>query len=259
MRAAYVDMIGGASGNMLIGACVDAGADVGALHQALETIPVTGWSIRVERVVRKGIAATYVDVVIPGEDDHRGHPEAHRHPAGRRLIRHVLEIFDRSGLTPAQKARASRIAMSLAHAEAGARGLDPYVLPFHAVGQIDAIIDIAGTCICLDLLEIEGLFCSPFPVGSTLPNETARLIKNSPTRKESIQGEMVTTTGAAILCGLVIEPGRRPSLRVERVGYGAGRSDFQIPNVTRIEIGEIAIAPGADRPYSPDPGFRRSG
>jgi uncharacterized protein (DUF111 family) len=251
-------MIGGASGNMLIGACVDAGADFDALVRVLRTLPVQGWKIERTRVTRKGRRATYIDVVIPGEDDHHDHPDAHRHPGGRRLLEEILEIFARSELTDSQKQRACAIANALAQAEADARHVSISSAPFHPVGQIDAILDIAGTCICLDLLGVESLFCSPFPIGAKLPDETARLLHEFPSRKENVAAEMVTTTGAAILCTLVKEPGRRPLLALEREGYGAGRSDFVIPNVTRIEIGAItarsaAASSGLD-PVSPPSG-----
>ena len=242
---------------MLIGACVDAGADFEALLRALRTLPVQGWQIERTRALRKNIAATYIDVVIPGEDDHHDHPDAHRHPAGRRLLAEILDIFNRSGLSASQKRRACAIAVALAEAEAAARKVPVSSAPFHPVGQIDAIIDIAGTCISFDLLGVEEVFCSPFPIGGKLPDETARLLCSYPSRNENVAAEMVTTTGAAILCALVREPGRRPVLAMDREGYGAGRSDFVIPNVTRIEIGDVATEPAV----VPQPGLgpRRSG
>jgi uncharacterized protein (DUF111 family) len=251
-------MIGGASGNMLMGACVDAGADFDAMVRALRTLPVEGWKIERTRVTRKGRRATYIDVVIPGEDDHHDHPDAHRHPGGRWLLDEILGIFARSELTDSQKRRACAIANKLAQAETDARKVPNSSAPFHPVGQIDAILDIAGTCICLDLLGVESLFCSPFPIGGKLPDATARLLHEHPSRQENIAAEMVTTTGAAILCALVKEPGRRPVLAVDREGYGAGRSDFVIPNVTRIEIGAIT-APSAAASYRLDLVFPPSG
>ena len=209
MRAAFFDLIGGASGNMLFGAFVDAGTNFDEIVKILETIPVDGWSIVRERTQRRGVAATYIDVIVAGEDDHH----SHRHPPGRRSFREIIDIFERSGLTPAQRALATTIASRL-------------VLPderFHPVGQIDAIIDIAATCVALDLLGIERCFCSPFPSRNDLGGGL----------------QMVTATGAAILSTLVEQPGRRPELRVELNGYGAGRSDFPVPNVIRLEVGPL--------------------
>jgi pyridinium-3,5-bisthiocarboxylic acid mononucleotide nickel chelatase len=205
MRAAFFDLIGGASGNMLFGAFVDAGVDFDQIVKILKTIPVDGWSIVRERTQRRGVEATYIDVVVPGEDDHTG-------PPGRRTFAEIIAIFESSELSRAQVARATTIAERL-------RGPD---LRFHPIGQIDAIIDIAATCIAAELLDIERFFCSAFPRGSVLPGK-----------------DMVTATGAAILSTLVEQPGFRPELRVERSGYGAGRSDFPMPNVTRVEVGEL--------------------
>ena len=231
MRAAYFDMLGGASGNMLLGALVDAGGDFNAVVRILETIPVQGWTIACERVERRGQRAIYIDVVVPGEDDHFDHPEAHRHPAGKRTLADVLQLFERSQISSPQREIARRIAERLSRAEGTDR--------FHPVGQIDAILDIAATCIALEQLGVEQVFCSPFPVGLRSPAATERLLGGAPRRHEEIDMEMVTTTGAAILTTLVARPGERPKLRRSREGYGAGRSDFPIPNVTRVEIGEL--------------------
>jgi uncharacterized protein (DUF111 family) len=228
---------------MLIGAFVDAGASLENIVARLQTLPIGGWTIECTRVTRKSVAAVYVDVTIPGEDDHRDHPDAHRHPPGRRLLRDVLDIFERSSLSPAQKALSRQIAVRLAESEAATLGVGLAELRFHAVGQVDAVIDIAGTAIALELLGIERVFCSAFPVGLRLPGETARLLAGAPTRSEKIDAEMVTTTGAAILTTLVAQPGLRPALARTSEGYGAGRSDFPIPNVTRVEVGELLNAP----------------
>jgi pyridinium-3,5-bisthiocarboxylic acid mononucleotide nickel chelatase len=239
VRAAFIDMIGGASGNMLFGAFVDAGADFETIVGRLQTIPIGGWTIVRERTQRRGVGATYIDVVVPGEDDHVDHAEAHRHPPGRRTFPEVVKILDDSKLSDVQKNTAVRIATSLARAEAAQTGIPLPQLRFHPIGQVDAIVDIAATSIAVELLGIERLFCSPLPVGQRLPGETAALIETFPRRSETIDAEMVTTTAAAILATLVAEPGLRPQLSVELSGYGAGRSDFPFPNVTRVEIGEL--------------------
>src|SRR5579872_5240490 len=204
-------MIGGASGNMLFGAFVDAGADFDEIVKMLTTIPVEGWSIVRERTQRRGISATYIDIVIPGEDDHYDHAEAHRHPPGRRTLPEVIAIFEGSQLSKKQVGLAIAIAERLTRSEGGVH--------FHPVGQIDAILDIAATCVALDLFEIERCFSSAFPSERKLPGGVQR----------------VTATAAAILSTLVEQPGFRPELRVESSGYGAGRSNFRMPNVTRVE------------------------
>jgi hypothetical protein len=239
MRAVFFDLIGGASGNMLFGALVDTGANFDEIVKILRTIPVEGWSIVRERTHRRGIDATYIDVIVPGEDDHHDHVDAHRHPPGKRTFADIVRIFETSQLSQPQIAMACAIAERLARAEAHQTGVELERLCFHPIGQIDAILDIAATSIALAQFEIEQVFCSAFPIGRTLPGETAWMLAGSATRSEEVGAEMVTTTAAAILSTLVRTPGVRPEIRVESSGYGAGRSDFPMPNVTRAEIGRM--------------------
>jgi len=252
VNVAYVEMIGGASGNMLLGAFIDAGADAPRIEAALRTIPLTGWTLERKRVVKCGIAAEHVEFSIPGED-HDAHAPAHGHHSGEgRRLDEVLDIVQRSGLSQPQKTRARDVYVRLAEAEAKVHGTAVEHSHFHEVGATDAILDVAGTCIALDLMEIEQLACSAFPVGrGTIgmthgrypnpPPATAELLRGAPTYDGGIDGEMVTTTAAAILTTLVQGVGVRPKMRAERIGYGAGRSDFPIPNVTRISIGTPII------------------
>ncbi len=149
MRAAFFDLIGGASGNMLFGAFVDAGADFDEIVKMLNDDSVEGWSIVRQRTQRRGVAATYIDVVIPGEDHHA---EAHRHPPDAAPSRKLSKSSSARSFRKAKRALATTIAERLARADADLR--------FHPIGQIDAIIDIAATCIALDLLGIERCFCS---------------------------------------------------------------------------------------------------
>jgi uncharacterized protein (TIGR00299 family) protein len=244
-------MIGGASGNMLLGAMIDAGADPERILTALRTIPVDGWSSESRRVDKHGIAATYFDFIVPGED-HHAHDHAGAHGHGRHLSE-VLAIVERSGLSASQRARATAIYRRLADAEAKVHGTTADRIHFHEVGAVDAILDVAGACVALDLLEVESVWCSAFPVGRGAidmqhghypnpPPATAELLRGAPTYDAGIVGEMVTTTGAAILAELVARPGVRPPMTASAIGYGAGRSDFTIPNVLRATIGTLASA-----------------
>ncbi|TAM72855.1 nickel pincer cofactor biosynthesis protein LarC [bacterium] len=264
MRIAYVEMVGGAAGNMLAGAFVDLGVPLEALETQLRTIPVDGWRIETSRVVKHGIAATYLDVIVPGEDppyEHRehgqdhdhdhGHDHDHHHHEGRptRHLADILEIVERSGLSPRVKRRAGAVYRRLAEAEARVHGTTAEAIHFHEVGQIDAIVDVAMTCIALEHLNVDRLYCSDAPVGNgeitmahgrypNPPPATLDLLRGVPLRPVDVRGELVTTTAAAILSTLAEHPGTRPAMRVEAIGYGAGRSDFGIPNVTRITVGE---------------------
>jgi uncharacterized protein (TIGR00299 family) protein len=240
MKVAHVEMIGGASGNMLLGAMLDAGASLDRLESALRTIPLEPWTIEHRRVDKRGISATYFDLVIPGD-----------HGGGLRHLSDVLEMIDRSGLTGLQKARASSIYVRLAEAEAKVHGTSVDETLFHEVGAADAILDVAGFCVALDLLEVDRIACSPFPLGRGTvsmhhgrypnpPPATAELLRGAPTYDAGFDGETVTPTGAAILATLVARPGERPAMRTDAIGYGAGRSDFAVPNVLRVSIGELA-------------------
>jgi len=294
MRIAYVDMIGGAAGDMLLAAFLDAGLDREALERALRGVVAGGWALEPRRVTKRGIAATYAGLTVPGEDGdeqhhhhdghdvhahdvhaghHHGNPahdhhgdDAHHHGdgAGARTLADVLEIVERSTLTPRQRERASAVYRALADAEARTHGTTADAIRFHEVGQIDAILDVAATCVALDLLEIDELRCSPFPIGHGAigmqhgqypnpPPATAQLLIGWQTRAVDVAGELVTPTAAAILTTLA-RPGR-PDMVIESVGYGAGRSDFGVPNVTRVVIGaavEPARAAASDAPGRDD-------
>lgn len=270
----YVDMVGGAAGDMLVAAFLDAGLDRAALERALRTVVADGWSFEPRRVVKRGIAATYAGLVVPGEDgddqhhhypktaphrhgedgahahaDHSHGDDSHEH-GGTRHLADVLAIVERSGLSARQRERASAIYRRLAEAEARVHGTTADAIHFHEIGQLDAILDVAASCVALDLLGIDELRCSPFPIGNgsirmqhglypNPPPATAELMRGWPTRAVDVDGELVTTTAAAILTALAV-PAPRPDLVVERIGYGAGRSDFSVPNVTRVMIGTAA-------------------
>jgi uncharacterized protein (TIGR00299 family) protein len=268
MRIAYIDMVGGAAGDMLLAAFLDAGVDRDALERALRTVVADGWTLEPRPVVKRGIAATFAGLVVPGEDgdaehDHH-HDDDHEHPhGGTRTLGDVLEIVERSGLTTRQRARAAMVYRRLAEAEAHTHGTLPEKIVFHEIGQIDAILDVAATCVALDLLEIDELRCSPFPIGRgsirmahgdypNPPPATAHLLIGWPTRAVDVDGELVTPTAAAILTTLA-KPGL-PDLTIELIGYGAGRSDFPIPNVTRVIIGAMQPAAwhGEDVPIAWD-------
>jgi pyridinium-3,5-bisthiocarboxylic acid mononucleotide nickel chelatase len=247
MKVAYIDMIGGAAGDMLLGAWVDAGAGVDALERALRTVVADGWELVAERVDRGGVSATHLDLVVPGEDDHAHGPDGthRRRVEHAHRLRDILEIVERSGLTLLQIERASTIYRRLAEAEARVHGGDADEMLFHDVGAIDAILDVAGTCVALDLLGIEELRCSAFPIGHGIargrhpnPDPAALdLMRGFELRAIDVEANLVTATGAAILTTLA-RPGPAYGMTLERVGYGAGRKTFAHPNVVRVMIGE---------------------
>jgi hypothetical protein len=255
-RIAFVEMVGGAAGDMLVAALIDAGADAGTIEAALRTIAADGWTMRVERTQRRGIAAARCLIEVPGEDPHGDEADEHAH-GELRTPAEIFALLDASQLTSRQKARARAIYTRLADAEARVHGTTADAVHFHEVGALDAVLDVAGFCVGLDLLGIDDVFCSPFPVGhgrvrmhhGSYPNPppaSTVMLAGAPLEQLDIAAELVTPTAIAILTTLVERPGERPSFRLDAAGYGAGRNDFSIPNVVRVLTGTAGAACGAE-------------
>lgn len=267
MRIAYFDCFAGASGNMILGSLVDAGLELGALRHELERLPVQGWSMHAKRVARRGLAALYLDVDVPGEDgqadEHSAAPAAHHHEGlAHRRLRDVLAILQRAHFSHAVEERAARIYRRLAQAEAIVHGTGVDEVVFHEVGQVDAILDIAGAALALELLGIERVYASALPCGTgrihsahgSMPSPapaTTELLRGVPSYELELAQETVTPTGAAILTEIAsFAP--RPPMRIDKIGYGSGRSDFPFPNVMRVLIGETLECPPCGAGETPD-------
>ncbi|MDQ6780933.1 MAG: nickel pincer cofactor biosynthesis protein LarC [Candidatus Eremiobacteraeota bacterium] len=265
MRIAYFDCFAGASGNMILGSLVDAGLDLGALQRELRRLPVAGWSMHAQRVSKHGLAALYLDIDVPGEDG-RAHdlsPAAgHQHEGlAHRQLRDVLTILQRAHFSHPIEERAARIYRRLAQAEAAVHGTTAEEVVFHEVGQVDAIIDIAGAALALDLLGIEKVYASALPCGTgrihsahgSMPSPapaTMELLRGVPSYQLELAQETVTPTGAAILTEIAsFDP--RPPMRIDKIGYGSGRSDFPFPNVVRVLIGQTLESPALAAPDTP--------
>ncbi|HZV78483.1 MAG TPA: nickel pincer cofactor biosynthesis protein LarC [Candidatus Binatus sp.] len=252
MSIAFFDCFGGASGNMILGALADVGLDIDALERELRRLPVSGWTIERRPVHKAGLGALYLDVVVAGEDSHAAdhHHEGHAH----RSLADVLDIIRAARFAHDIEARMIAIFERLAAAEARVHRVPVDKIAFHEVGQIDAIVDVSAAVLGLRMLDVDDVFCSPLPCGrgtvrsahGSLPSPspaTLDLLRDVPTYSVDLDAEMVTPTGAAILTSLA-SFGVRPPMTVERIGYGAGRSDFPFPNVLRMSIGQRARALG---------------
>ncbi len=238
MNIAYFDCFSGASGDMILGSLVDAGVDGESLRRFFEGIPVSGYSLTIEKVVKQGFAATRVNIQL---DETEKQP--HRH------LKHVVEILEGAELSESVRDRAIRVFERLAQAEADVHGTSIEKVHFHEVGAVDAILDIAGACWGLESLGIDRMVCSPIPTGSgtvmcahgemPIPAPaTARLLQGIPLRRCDEVGELTTPTGAAILTTLADEFGNLPAMRVDEIGLGAGFRDGQsVPNCLRIMVG----------------------
>ncbi|MEK7692554.1 MAG: nickel insertion protein, partial [Chloroflexota bacterium] len=152
-RIAYLDCFAGISGDMLLGALLDAGLDLDALRAELARLGVDGWSLRAERVKRSGLAAT------------RAHVDLAESPQPHRRLPDILALIERSTLDAGDKQRASSVFQRLADAEARVHGVEREAIDFHEVGALDAIVDIVGGVAGLRLLGIERLYCSALPAG----------------------------------------------------------------------------------------------
>jgi pyridinium-3,5-bisthiocarboxylic acid mononucleotide nickel chelatase len=246
---AYFDCFSGISGDMALGALVDAGADLRAIETELRKLRLDGWSISAEKVKRGAILATHVKVEAK---------ETH-HPRG---LAAILKMIEGAGWAPRAAERAAAIFEKLAKAEAQVHGVPVEQVHFHEVGAIDSIIDIVGAAIGFELMGIDEFACSSLDVGGghvrtahgVLPvpaPATAELLRaaGAPTHSSGVQRELVTPTGAAIATTLAASYAEMPEMTLRAVGYGAGSADFsEKPNVLRLMIGEReATARAGDR------------
>jgi len=239
MKLAYFDCFSGISGDMTLGALLDAGLPLDHLRRELQALDVPGWDLSAEKVWKNGMAATYVKVPIANAQTHRS-------------LTAILEIIETSRLAANVKQQASAIFRKLGEAEAAVHDVPLEKIHFHEVGAIDAIVDIVGACIGFSALGIESFACSPLNIGGgtakmahgVLPvpaPATARLLLGKPTYSTGIQKEFVTPTGAAIVATLCTHFGPQPPMTVTSIGYGAGTADLEgQPNVLRLMIGEAA-------------------
>ncbi len=246
MRLAYLDCIGGISGNMMLGALLDAGGDEAGLRRGLDALRVPGWELRLERVAVNGISATHVDVRM----DEAAQP--HRH------LGDIVGVIEGAGLDAGVTQQAVSVFTRLAEAEAAVHGSTVDHVHFHEVGAVDAIVDIVGSCLLLRSLGVDEVRCSPLPSGYGVtrsmhgvipvpPPAVTALLAGVPTYGVEIPAELVTPTGAALAVSLSASFGRLPSMRVGACGYGAGTKRFeQRPNLLRVMLGEAEME--ADRP-----------
>jgi uncharacterized protein (TIGR00299 family) protein len=240
MKICYLDAFSGISGDMTVGALIDAGADAAALTRMLDGL-ATGATFRVEKTTRRSIAAS----------------KFHVHAAAARNHRHLIDILDlieKSGLPAQVKQNSCSVFERLGAAEAKVHGVPIEKVHFHEVGAVDSICDIVGACAAFELLGVDSIHCSPVNVGSgsiqtdhgVLPvpaPATAELLAGKPIYARGPCVELTTPTGAAIAATLAAGFGPLPPMRITATGYGAGDKDFpEHANVLRVLIGESSGA-----------------
>ena len=242
----YFDCFSGISGDMVLGALLDAGLPFGELKQALGSLAVSGYEVESTRVLRAGVSATKFVVHDTREGPASSHP--HRHlPA-------IFTLVDQSALSAPGRDRAKALFRRLAEAEAEIHGMPVEKVHLHEVGALDSIIDIVGSVHALEWFGADRIVSSPLNVGGGMVKSahgmipvpapaTVKLLGAAPIYSGDVQKELVTPTGALIVSSYATEYGTLPPMTVEHVGYGAGDNDFpSTPNVLRVMIGADAAA-----------------
>jgi uncharacterized protein (TIGR00299 family) protein len=285
MKIAYFECSSGIAGDMCLAALVDAGVEIVHLQAELSRLGLDDeFRLHLGQVTHQGQVATKIDVEILGSQEHHHHHHhdeevdshehhhhhdevdkerlaAHYHHPQRNLPA-IEEILQKANLSPRVTEWSLAIFRKLAVAEAEVHGIPPEKVHFHEVGAIDAIVDIVGTCIGLDYLGVEKIYCSELPIGGgnvraahgILPVPVPAVVKlwtsrQVPVYNNGIDRELVTPTGAAIVVTLADEFAKPTSLKLHRVGLGGGTLSLPIPNILRLWIGETNDSPveGTDR------------
>lgn len=254
MTIAYFDTFAGISGDMTLGAFIHAGVPLEHLQIELKKLGIGGYSLHSRIIERSAISAVKIDVEIEGEHHH--HHESHHnheHSHGKaRSLKDILSLIKSSELSAQIQRRAEKIFTVIGEAEAKIHNTTIDKIHFHEVGAVDSIVDIVGTCICLEFFNIEKIYSSPIHLGSggfvntqhgTMPiptPATVEILKDYPTVLTNISSELTTPTGAGIIKALSSGTLSLEQLNVKRIGYGAGTKELEhVPNLLRVFIGEF--------------------
>lgn len=282
-RHLHIDPFSGIAGDMFLGALVDLGADLDAVRSALAKLAVERpYEITTQRVYRHGIGAVDLKVKLLDDqpaaapdvvghhkhghehDQGHGHSHAHGHHHHHTGYREIMAMVDQLDTTDRGKQRARRVVTKLAEAEARVHGATLEDIHFHEVGAVDSIVDMLGSVVALELMDVETVSCGPLPLSRGFVHcdhglmpvpapATAYLMQGMPTVGVDRTGELVTPTGAALLAGFCDRFGPPPPMTIDDVGYGAGdREDPTVPNLLRLILGHTH-APGEQGPLTPTP------
>ena len=273
-KTLYLECYSGISGDMTVAALLDLGVDSVKLQEALETLPLDGFSIHVSRVQKAGIDACDFDVVLAednhdhdmeylhGEHYHHDHDHGNHHHDEHRSLAEIEDILERSGLSSRAKNLAIKIFRIIAQAEAKAHGVPPEEVHFHEVGAVDSIVDIAAVSFCIDELGVQDVIVPvlyegtgtiraqhgilPVPVPAVVNIAEAHHLDLHIT---STPGEFVTPTGAAIVAALRTRSKLPDEFTIIKTGLGAGKRKYERPSVLRAMLIEEISAPREDRLY----------
>jgi uncharacterized protein (TIGR00299 family) protein len=241
MKICYLDCFSGISGDMLLGALVDAGADAGVLRGEIAKLGLDGVELSFEKCSRAGICGTNLTVKVAHDHSHRS-------------LSKIEQIIGDSALDSGVKERSIRIFRRLGEVEAAIHQVDIEKVHFHEVGALDSIVDIVGAVVGFKLLGIEKIYSSPLNLGSgtvkaahgVMPvpaPATAALVAGVPTYSDGPAVELTTPTGAAVATTLAESFGPMPAMKIAAIGYGAGDKDFkERANLLRVVVGETSAA-----------------
>jgi uncharacterized protein (TIGR00299 family) protein len=247
MKVLYYDCFSGISGDMNLAAMIDLGVDRAYLEAELKKLGLDDYTLTVEQAQRKGIYGTQVHVLVSrapkNPDPHHVDHTPHRHLA------EIRRIIEESTLSPSIKELSMKIFMKIAEAEAKVHHLPVENIHFHEVGAVDSLIDIVGAAICFHALEVDKVQSSTVELGGGFVDcdhgrlpvpapATAEIVRGMPVSLGRVKAETTTPTGAAILSVLVDEFTDEPCLTIEKIGYGIGHRDTEIPNVLRVFVGQ---------------------
>ena len=265
-RVLYLDCFSGISGDMALGALLDAGLPLDELKRALGTLALGDAHVHVDRVLRAGVSATKFSVHEHRHDHahehhHHGgdHDHHHHHEHAHRSLPEIFRLIDGSSLSPSSRERAKAMFQRLGEAEAAIHQMPVDQVHLHEVGALDSIIDIAGIAFAMEWVGADRVVCSALNVGGGMVKSahgvfpvpapaTVSLLGSAPIYSGAVQKELVTPTGALIATTYATAFGPLPPMSIESVGYGAGdRDDPATPNVLRVLIGREAAAPETER------------
>ena len=247
--AAWFHCFSGIAGDMALGSLIDAGADVAEVRNLLDRLPMAGWSMEVSPVMRGGIGATKVDVMVADT------------PVVRTYA-HIIGLVDEARLPERVRNRAHATFAALADAEGHLHRRPAAQVHFHEVGGVDAVIDVVGTCAALEVLGVDTIWASPVANGMGMVRSAhgllpvpapavVELLRGAPTYGRDVPYELTTPTGAALLASTVTGWGPMPPMQVGAAGFGAGTRDLEgLPNLLQVVIGESM----SEVPSRPVPG-----
>jgi uncharacterized protein (TIGR00299 family) protein len=246
MRIAYFDCFSGASGDMILGSMIDAGLSSRRLGEELKKLHLPSIRLKAKKVLKNGISATRV--IVEGRDETRSH----------RNLKELLRIIDRSRLGSEVKNKSKEIFQRIASVEAKIHRKAAEEIHFHELGGLDSVVDIVGSVWGLDQIGVDEIHVSRVNIGTGFVKSehgilpvpapaTLALMKGKPIYSSGVERELLTPTGAAILTSLGSRFGQMPSMKIDRMGYGAGRDDLPHPNLLRLIIGTSAAISGKEK------------